>query len=123
MNRKIRNTHDQKPAGNTYEKIIAGIFAEKYIPGSTRVEFQRRDIEIEQDIAMCKAKFPSLICVPVAACAMNDRVIALFTFEPPAQRNHSNVCVTSERHYRLVPPEEISADLLAAYAQNQPDGG
>ena len=38
-------------------------------------------IQIEQDLAVCRAKFPSLICRPVAAQFMKGEVIALFEFE------------------------------------------
>jgi hypothetical protein len=78
-------------------------------------------VQIEQDLAMCKTKFPSLICVPIAACAMDDRVIALFSFEPTARHSDNTVAVTAEKHYRLVPPEEISAELLATYSQSHLD--
>lgn len=62
-------------------------------------------VQIEQDYAMCAARFPSLICRPIAAQFMAADVIALFDFE----MSGSDLVVASERHYRLVPPEEISA--------------
>jgi len=35
-------------------------------------------VQIEQDIAVCKQKFPALVCRPVGAQFMSERVIALF---------------------------------------------
>lgn len=65
-------------------------------------------VQIEQDIAVCAAKFPLLICRPVAAQFLQDDVIALFELE----RTGEAVRITSEKHYKLVPPDEVTeADL------------
>ncbi len=68
-------------------------------------------IQIEQDVAVCDSKFPSLICRPVAAQFMKDNVIALFEFEQDA----SGLGISSEKHYKLVPPDEVSDDDLKLY--------
>ncbi|MEW6051907.1 MAG: endonuclease [Candidatus Zixiibacteriota bacterium] len=66
-------------------------------------------VQIEQDLAMCRAKFPSLICKPIAAQFMKSDVIALFMFE----ETPDGVRVSNERHYRLVEETELTdADLL-----------
>jgi len=74
-------------------------------------------VQIEQDFAVCRQKFPSLICRPIAAQFMADDVIALFEFE----QGEEGVRIASERHYKLVPPEEVTDDDLAAYRQRQSD--
>lgn len=67
-------------------------------------------VQIEQDFAMCAAKFPGLVCRPIAAQFMAQEVIALFEFE----MRDDGVRIASERHYRLVSPDEVTdADLLA----------
>jgi hypothetical protein len=68
-------------------------------------------VQIEQDFGLCEAKFPSLICRPIAAQFMGDNVIALFDFV----KNEEGVKVASERHYRLVPPTDLSEDELKVY--------
>jgi len=68
-------------------------------------------IQIEQDVAMCAAKFPSLICRPIAAQFVSGDLIALFAFE----HGETGIAMTSERHYRLVPPEDLSPAELEAY--------
>ena len=68
-------------------------------------------VQIEQDYAMCTDKFPSLICRPLAAQFIQDDLIALFEFE----RSKSGVALVSEKHYRLVPPEEVTSDDLDTY--------
>lgn len=64
---------------------------------------------------MCAAKFPDLLCRPVAAQFLGDDLIALFEFE----RSEQGIAVTAEKHYRLVPPEEISREELLAYSKRQ----
>ncbi len=65
-------------------------------------------VQIEQDFAICAAKFPLLVCRPIAAQFMADGVIALFEFES----GENGVTITSEKHYQLVPPKDITdADL------------
>lgn len=74
-------------------------------------------VQIEQDIAVCAEKFPSLISRPLGAQFMSDDTIALFEFENGGQ----GVGVASERHYKLVPPEEVTEDDLRRYRQRNPD--
>lgn len=74
-------------------------------------------VQIEQDIGVCSHKFPSLICRPIAAQFMRDGVIALFEF----QQDDNGVGISSEKHYKLVPPEEVTEDDLRAYRTLTPD--
>lgn len=74
-------------------------------------------VQIEQDLALCRHKFPSLICQPIGAQFMEYDLIALFAFES----GESGVTISSERHYRLVPPEEVSEEDLANYRNRPPD--
>jgi hypothetical protein len=74
-------------------------------------------VQIEQDLALCGAKFPSLICRPVAAQFMKDDVIALFEFE----QGDKGVAITSEKHYKLVPPEDVTETDLDTYRSRKSD--
>jgi SAM-dependent methyltransferase len=69
-------------------------------------------VQIEQDIAMCEEKFPNLICRPIAAQFMAEDVIALFAFEQPRGDLPK---IDDEKHYKLVPSEDLSDDELASY--------
>ena len=69
-------------------------------------------VQVEQDMAMCEEKFPTLICRPIAAQFMADDVIALFAFE---QVGGDLPRIAEERHYKLVPSEDLSNEELAAY--------
>ena len=68
-------------------------------------------VQIEQDMALCAEKFSDLICRPIAAQFMQQELIALFELT----ETDGNVAVVSERHYRLVPSDDVSAEDLHRY--------
>ncbi len=75
----------------------------------------RRDrigvVQIEQDFEMCHLKFPKLICRGIAAQLIKENLIALFELEQTTE----GIKVSSEKHYRLVRPEELSPEELNGY--------
>jgi hypothetical protein len=68
--------------------------------------------QTRQDIACCLQKFPNLTCRPISAQFMSDDTIALF--ELALQRDE--VKVVEEKHYKLVPADQIGSDDLKLYA-------
>jgi hypothetical protein len=68
-------------------------------------------VQIEQDFSMCAAKFPHLICRAIAAQFMGNNLIALFEFE----QTDDGIKVSSEKHYRLVRPDDLSPEELENY--------
>lgn len=68
-------------------------------------------VQIEQDFALCEEKYPALICRPIAAQFMNDGAIALFGFV----KTDEGIRISLEKHYQLVPPEELTASEIATY--------
>lgn len=74
-------------------------------------------VQIEQDMAVCAHKFSSLTCRPLGAQFMHGEVIALFEFEA----GQDGVRVASEKHYRLVPPEDVTEADLRAYKDRMAD--
>jgi len=74
-------------------------------------------VQIEQDLAVCASKFPSLICRPIGAKFIDQGVIVLFEFEA----NGQEVGISSERHYKLVPPEQLTEEDLLNYRQRLSD--
>ncbi len=68
-------------------------------------------VQIEQDLAVCAHKFHTLVCRPLAAQFAENNVIALFEFS----ETKDGVRIASERHYKLVPPEEISEEDIVSY--------
>lgn len=61
--------------------------------GSDEIALQ----QIEQDIMLCRQKFPRMKCIPIAAQFMRGDAIALFAFNA----YDDEVGVAKERHYRL----------------------
>ena len=68
-------------------------------------------VQIEQDFAIGASKFSTLICKPIAAQFMANNTIALFEFESTEQ----GIAIISEKHYRLVKPEDLSSEELENY--------
>ena len=71
-------------------------------------------VQIEQDLAVCAHKFPSLICRPIAAQFMAEGVIALFEFE----EGEDGPKISAEKHYKLVPPDDVTEADLEKYRQH-----
>lgn len=72
-------------------------------------------VQIEQDVAMCASKFQYLICRPIGAQFMEDDLIALFEFE----QSKDGIAIVSEKHYRLVPGEEVTEADLKSYRERK----
>jgi len=68
-------------------------------------------VQIEQDILLCKNKYPSLICRAIATQFIDSNKIAIFEFD--MQKNE--VRKVTEKHYILVSPSEISSEELCLY--------
>ncbi len=76
-------------------------------------------VQIVQGFAMCVDKFPDAICRPIGAQFMADDVVALFAFQGTPD---GDVELLAERHYRLVPADEVSPEELEHYRQRPVDG-
>ena len=72
-------------------------------------------VQLEQDIALCRQRWPELICRPVAAQMVDPDAIALFEFE----LQDDEVKIVSEKHYQLVDPEDVTTADLQQY-RNRP---
>jgi hypothetical protein len=68
-------------------------------------------VQAKQDYLYCQAQYPELICRLLSAQFMDDRRIAMFELAQSEQR----VTIKEEKHYLLVPAEEISAADLRNY--------
>lgn len=73
-------------------------------------------VQIEQDFALCKERFPDLICRPIAAQFMGQDLqgqdlIAMFELtESP-----DGIRIRNEKHYRLAPLGALSPEELSRY--------
>jgi hypothetical protein len=71
-------------------------------------------VQTKQDLACCAEKFPGLECRTVSAQFMADDVVAMFELAVEADM----VVIVDEKHYRLVPADQITADDLAIYRRS-----
>lgn len=69
-------------------------------------------VQTSQDLAFCDERYPKLQARAVSAQFMDDGTIALFLLEI----DDGDLCVAEERHYRLVPAEELREKDLSAYS-------
>lgn len=68
-------------------------------------------VQTQQDIACCTEKFSELICRPVSAQFMEDNLIAMFELA----LDEDELKVVEEKHYKLVPANDISEQELRSY--------
>lgn len=68
-------------------------------------------VQVRQDAAFCRERFPHLVCRPVAAQFMKDNVVALMELVD----DRGKILVANETHFRLVPAGEISSQDLDRY--------
>jgi len=68
-------------------------------------------VQTRQDIACCAQKFPQLLCRAISAQFMETEQIALFELA----LSGDEIRIVEERHYKLVPGDQISSDDLQAY--------
>jgi hypothetical protein len=69
------------------------------------------DIQVEQDIRMCAQKYPELLSRPIGAQFLENDVIAMFEYEDTDE----GIRIREEKHYKLVPQEEVHSEDLTAY--------
>lgn len=71
-------------------------------------------VQAQQDIAACAEKFAGIKCRALSVQFMSDNIIAMFelTVEKDA------VKVVEERHYKLVPAEQLDREAISSYRKN-----
>ena len=68
-------------------------------------------VQVEQDIALCAHRFPSLVCRPIGTVLLDEDLIALMEFE----QDGDDIRVASEKHYKMVSPDEVTDEDLTRY--------
>jgi hypothetical protein len=70
-------------------------------------------VQTKQDLACCKEKFPDLICRAISAQFLSNDLIALFELTLKGE----DVKIVEEKHYNLVPSDQITKDDLRTYSR------
>lgn len=68
-------------------------------------------VQTSQDIRWCAERFPGIRCKAISAQFLDDDVVAMF--EVTVQEDE--VKVVEERHYKLVPAEDLDNDAIRRY--------
>ena len=68
-------------------------------------------VQTNQDIVYCREKFPDLVCRAISAQFMSNDRIAMFELTV----QDGEVRVVEEKHYRLVPAQDIRGEDLRSY--------
>lgn len=71
-------------------------------------------VQTEQDTAWCREKYPGLRCRAISAQFVSHDQIALFELQVE-DADVVELKIVEERHYRLVPSEQLDDAQLAAY--------
>ena len=91
--------------------VIAALATAGYIKRQPTLYAANAIVQIEQDFALCASKFPELLAHPMGAQFMADGSIALFEFK----MTDEGVKIATEKHYKLVAPDEVTPKLLNQY--------
>ena len=67
--------------------------------------------QIEQDLALCKEKYPNLICKSIACQFITKEIVAMFEFSI----ENDQIVKISESHYNMVNAADISPEELQNY--------
>ncbi len=67
--------------------------------------------QIEQDLELCKQKYPELICRAIACQFITADVVAMFEFSV----EEGKIVKENECHYKIIEAKEISDDDLNRY--------
>jgi hypothetical protein len=68
-------------------------------------------VQVASDLQMCREKFAGVTCRPLGAQFLDGGTIAVFEFEVTGR----GLEVATERHYRLVRPDELTREELESY--------
>jgi len=68
-------------------------------------------VQTQQDISACAEKFPGIKCLSVSVQFLRDDVVAMFLLT----LEDGEVKVVEERHYKLVPAEQLDQAAIRSY--------
>ncbi len=69
-------------------------------------------VQVMQDIALCRERYPNAICKPIALQFINDDRVAVLELAVTEDGEIFRLSIVEEKHYELVPREKISNEEL-----------
>lgn len=69
-------------------------------------------VQVMQDVALCRSRYPNAICKPLALQFMNDNDVAILELAVIEEDELLKLNIVEEKHYQLVPRGQISDEEL-----------
>ncbi len=69
-------------------------------------------VQVMQDVALCRERYPHAICKPIALQFMADDNVAMLELAVSEDDGILRLEIVEEKHYALVPRAQISDDEL-----------
>ncbi len=76
-------------------------------------------VQVLQDIALCKERYPFAICRPIAIQFTGDNEMAMLELAVSEKQEVLTLNVVDEKHYSLVPRDHLPFDELRRIATNE----
>jgi len=76
-------------------------------------------VQVMQDIALCRERYPNAICKPIALQFMNDNRVAIIELTVTEENDVFKLGIADEKHYELVPRDLISDEELRTLKESE----
>jgi hypothetical protein len=76
-------------------------------------------VQVIQDLAFCKYRYPNAICKPIAIQFIKENGVAVLELAVDEKDEILRLSVVEEKHYELVPRNQISSDELKRLMDNE----
>jgi hypothetical protein len=76
-------------------------------------------VQVLQDITLCQARYPNAICKPIALQFTNADSVAMLELAVSEEDGILRLSTVDEKHYRLIPRSEISAQELRTLKESE----
>ncbi len=76
-------------------------------------------VQVMQDIALCRDRYPNAICKPIALQFMSESRVAILELTIVEDNELLKLNIVDEKHYELVPRTQISDEELRALMESE----
>lgn len=77
-------------------------------------------VQVMQDIALCRERYPHASCRPIALQFINDDSVSILELSVDEENSIFKLSIIDEKHYELVPRTQISDKELQEMMKNEP---
>ena len=77
-------------------------------------------VQVIQDVALCRDRYPSAICKPIALQFMSDNSVGILELAVTEKNALLKLGIVEEKHYELVPRAQISDEELRTLMESEP---